>query len=221
MVRVLVARAATSNTMAVTTEDGKRYSLYMSPSTFEHSEVARFGQVEREGLKPLTTLVGPSLRTLSFSHRIASLDFRTNIESRVTALTNLAKRGQKVRFVGGSSAYEQSVWWHIKDLPVTVEQRSVDNKVSRAVLTWKLEEAGPIVPNLTRVVPKPTPPKPPAKRAAAARTHRVVPGDTLWAIAGRYLGNPLRWPEVFALNKSLIRNPNLLYPGQLFRIPAR
>jgi LysM repeat protein len=221
MVRVLVTRSAGANSMYVTNEAGKRFPLYMAPTTFEHSEVAKFGTVEREGLKPITTMTGPSFRTLSFSHRIASMDYAASIEHVLLPLTDLAKRGQKVRFVGGSSAYEQSVWWRIIDLPVKVEQRAANNKVSRAVLTWTLEEAGSLPPNLIRPIPKPAPPKPVVKKASPTRTHRVVRGDTLWAIAGRYLGNPLRWPEIFNLNKAIIKNPHWIFPGQLFKIPAR
>jgi nucleoid-associated protein YgaU len=149
------------------------------------------------------------------------MDYAASIEHILLPLTDLAKRGQKVRFVGGSSAYEQSVWWRIIDLPVKVEQRAANNKVSRAVLTWTLEEAGSLPPNLIRATPKPKPPAPAVKKASPTRTHRVVRGDTLWAIAGRYLGNPLRWPEIFNLNKSIIRNPHWIFPGQVFKIPAR
>ena len=221
MVRVLVARSAGTNSMYVTTEAGKRYPLYMAATQFEHSEVARFGYVEREGLKPIIGITGPGLRSLTFSHRIASGDYRQSIEHVITPLTNLAKAGLKVRFVGGSSAYEQSVWWRILDLPVQAEQRAADNRISRATLTWTLEEAGALPSNLTRTVPKPTPPKPVVKKAAPSRTHRVVRGDTLWALSGRYLGNPLRWPEIYRLNASIIRNPHWIYVGQTFRIPAR
>jgi LysM repeat protein len=221
MVRVLVARSAGVNSMYVTNEAGKRFPLYMAPTTFEHSEVAKFGTVEREGLKPITTMTGPSFRTLSFSHRIGSLDYRASIEHVLLPLTDLAKRGQKVRFVGGSSAYEQSVWWRILDLPVKVEQRAADNRISRAVLSWTLEEAGSLPPNLIRSLPKPAPPKPVVKKAAATRTHRVVRGDTLWWLASRYLGNPLRWPELYRANSNLIRNPNLILIGWVLKIPPR
>jgi nucleoid-associated protein YgaU len=53
------------------------------------------------------------------------------------------------------------------------------------------------------------------------RQHRVVRGDTLWGIAARYLGNGVRWPEIFRLNQGQIRNPHWIYPGQVFKIPAR
>lgn len=44
-------------------------------------------------------------------------------------------------------------------------------------------------------------------------TYRVQEGDTLWDIAGRFLNEPWRWPEVW--EASDIENPNLIYPGDL------
>ena len=46
--------------------------------------------------------------------------------------------------------------------------------------------------------------------------HRVVPGDTLWHIAQRYIHDPFRYPELARLNN--IRNPDLIYPGDRVRI---
>ena len=217
MVRVLIARAETPRTMAVTTEDGKRYSLYSSPRTFEHGEVARFGSIEREGLKPITRNVGAGLRTLGFTHTIASLDYQESVEHIVAPLTRLARDGAKVRFVGGSTEYEQGVWWNIKALPVSVGQRALDNRASRVSLSWSLEEAVDVTANIVRVIPAPPPPAP---APAAGRQHRVVPGDTLWHIAARYLGSGPRWPEIYNLNTAIIRNPHWIFPGQVFKIPA-
>ena len=42
--------------------------------------------------------------------------------------------------------------------------------------------------------------------------HIVVDGDTLWDIAGQYLGDPLLWPQVYQANP-YIGDPNLIYPG--------
>ena len=44
--------------------------------------------------------------------------------------------------------------------------------------------------------------------------HIVRKGDTLFEIARRYLGNGLRWPELFRANSRAIANANLIYPGQ-------
>lgn len=47
----------------------------------------------------------------------------------------------------------------------------------------------------------------------------VQPGATLWAIAEENLGSGIFYVEVFAANADLIRDPDLIYPGQIFRIP--
>jgi len=46
--------------------------------------------------------------------------------------------------------------------------------------------------------------------------HVIVKGDTLWAIAKRYVNNPYRYPELARLSK--IKNPDRIYPGNKVKI---
>lgn len=47
----------------------------------------------------------------------------------------------------------------------------------------------------------------------------VQPGATLWAIAEEQLGDGILYVSVFEANRDLIRDPDLIFPGQVFRIP--
>ena len=56
--------------------------------------------------------------------------------------------------------------------------------------------------------------------AITTRRYQVVKGDTLYDIAGKTLGDVNRWPEIYNLNKDKIENPDLIYPGQVLKLPA-
>lgn len=52
------------------------------------------------------------------------------------------------------------------------------------------------------------------------KTYKVVKGDCLWNIAKKHLGNGSRYTEIYNLNKDIIKNPNLIYPGQVLKLPT-
>jgi nucleoid-associated protein YgaU len=53
------------------------------------------------------------------------------------------------------------------------------------------------------------------------RTMTVVPGDSLWRLSNRTLGGGQRYAIIYQANREQIRNPNLIYPGQVLVLPTR
>lgn len=54
----------------------------------------------------------------------------------------------------------------------------------------------------------------------ASDSYAVVSGDTLWGISAKssIYGNPYQWPLIFKANRSLIKDADLIFPGQNFTI---
>ena len=50
--------------------------------------------------------------------------------------------------------------------------------------------------------------------------HSVSPQENLHLLAGYYYGNPRGWTKIYRINRSVIKNPNRLEPGQTLQIPV-
>jgi nucleoid-associated protein YgaU len=57
------------------------------------------------------------------------------------------------------------------------------------------------------------------KAAGSERTYTVVAGDSLSKIAKKLYGDAGKWKKIYEANKDIIKNPDLIHPGQTFKIP--
>ena len=77
------------------------------------------------------------------------------------------------------------------NFPVTAGQRATAQQVAQAGIPL-----GELAPN-------------------APDVYTVQPRDTLWDISKLYLKAPWRWPELWGMNLDQVRNPHLIFPGQV------
>ncbi len=121
------------------------------------------------------------------------------------------------------------------DVRIYVDNRPVGDAHADAAGHWSLSVAGEIPSGphqirldqispagtvLARVaVPFDRPRPPLVPEAAAGRVVVVRPGECLWVIAEHAYGNGVRYTLVFQANHAQIRDPNLIYPGQVFTLP--
>jgi len=54
-----------------------------------------------------------------------------------------------------------------------------------------------------------------------AQYYTVVKGDTLSKISKQYYGDPNKYNAIFEANKPMLKTPDLIYPGQMLRIPPK
>lgn len=54
----------------------------------------------------------------------------------------------------------------------------------------------------------------------AAEFYTVQSGDTLGKVAKSFYGNPSKYTVIFEANRPMLKDPDLIYPGQVLRIPS-
>ena len=66
----------------------------------------------------------------------------------------------------------------------------------------------------------PDAPTPPAASPPTEMAYTVAPGDSLSLIAKKVYGDANKWRQIFEANTDQIKNPDLIHPGQILKIPA-
>jgi nucleoid-associated protein YgaU len=111
-----------------------------------------------------------------------------------------------------------------KDLPGKIQNLKAEFKDGTVTLTGACdtyatrEKAILLAGNVTGVTKVDDRLTSPAK-VEETQFYTVKKGDSLSKIAKALMGDGSKWPKIFEANKEVIKNPDLIYPGQQLRIP--
>lgn len=115
---------------------------------------------------------------------------------------------------------------------VTIKSMNIDEEALEEgdlKISFTLSEYKPYTSKTVKIIVNNTNAKPAQKKTntkqretkkTTSTTYIVKKGDCLWNIAKKYYGNGSKYTKIYNANKSKIKNPSLIYPGQKLTIPA-
>lgn len=162
---------------------------------------------------PITDNVKPEAMTLSLTGEIVKVG-NTPAKTIVSSLESYHQKGKYVKYVGRNT---------LSNALITSFDTGYTNQISGGC-TFSMEikqvriakaayvaKGNKVTGKQTQVTKK--------KTTTKKRYHTVKKGDCLWNIAKKYYGNGAQYKKIYNANKSKIKNPNLIYPGQKLLIP--
>lgn len=212
-------------------ETGARLALPMLPekteqkgdAAFQSYDIINIGEVRiPRGTNLLTfswsgTLPGKSRRNASY----VKSQYWQNPEEIINIWERWRKTGTKIRLMVTETPINHDVYLDGYTAEPTGGNGDYDYDISfieaKPIEVYTVNELNIKPKTQTNKTSAST--RPPAAKAAA-KTYTVKRGDSLWKIAQRYLGKGSRYPEIYNLNRDKIKNPNLIYPGQVLRLPS-
>lgn len=199
---------------------GRRLLFQLNPTTLTWGgRNARLSSIDRPRRVTATEWEGRGPRTVEFTLRLDGYPDTPVTEQLLTlsAMAGIPHADRPPPKVQLRYPAVHPIRWVIETLERGEEIRRSDLQIVRIDVDVQLREW--VTPDLVTS---------PARRVqsnatasgdgSTGRTHTVVAGDTLWALADRYLGSGPRWQEIADLNG--VRDPRTLQIGTRLRIPA-
>ncbi|WP_299815693.1 LysM peptidoglycan-binding domain-containing protein [uncultured Jannaschia sp.] len=131
--------------------------------------------------------------------------------------------------IAGHGLREMRLRIYLDDRPVQVAQvdergawTAVLSPLESGVYTLRVDALAPdgsVVGRIETPFQRTAPEVAAAARRDGLTAITVQPGYTLWAISEGYFGEGIRYVQIFEENRGRIRDPDLIFPGQIFTLP--
>ena len=121
------------------------------------------------------------------------------------------------------------------DVQIYLDNKMIGKAVADSNGNWSLKPDGKVAPgphrlrldvisedgSVTQRIELPFLRSPPLKGLPSNTLVVIQPGNSLWRIASQVYGSGLRYTDIYNANRDQIRDPNLIYPGQVFGLPRQ
>ncbi len=149
-----------------------------------------------------------------------------NAKYYIDILQGLKDNGSKFQFIlsrhrsNGSNLGNIDVTVTVEDLTITDEAKEgFDLKASIKLKQWKPYGTKVFTITDNATIQSESQRTPSADAPATGGTYTVKKGDSLWKIAKQFYGNGADYTKIAGSNTDTVKNPNLIYPGQVLMIP--
>lgn len=198
--------------------------LFRTPTNMTWSGSARYATHERHATHALTEFTGldPDNFTLDI---LLTAELGVNPMDELVKIWTYERDSEAVGLVIGGHAYGK-YRWNIQKHSTKMEYTDAAGdlyavEVSVELLEYLKGESH----NTSKTQTQPTEESATTSAgdggATGGSSYTVKKGDNLWNIAKKYYGDGSQWRKIYDANRDVIGgNPNLIYPGQTYIIPA-
>ena len=129
------------------------------------------------------------------------------------------------KFPNGNSIFDTNIKVSIEDYTITDStDEGFDTKVKIKLKQYREYSTKTVQVTIKQYKPPVVTRTVTSNNTAASKpsgqNYTVKSGDCLWNIAKKYYGNGSKYTTIYNANRDKIKNPNLIYPGQVLWIPA-
>lgn len=195
--------------------------LPVKPTEFNVTVAHRNTVVNVVQVGDINLIGNTGLREISLSSFFPAKDYNFSVNSGrkkpktcVNQIEKWRKSGKPVRVIItdllNMEATIESFTWGERDATGDIYY-TINLKEYKKIKTKKATVTIATVKSTTRETKTPA--------SSSGKTYTVKSGDCLWKIAKQFYGNGSQYTKIYEANKDTIKNPNLIYAGQVLTIP--
>lgn len=210
--------------------NGKRYKLPVNPEEIKRGRSLNIEKYQVLGAGQVSVPAYCELEEISFEAEFPSQDYhyvepgtRADVDYYEKMFRKAQKNMHPVRFIASNGISDDISMMVLVEKAEAVEKAGEegDRYIAFTLLEHKAPGKRYVAVQTPEAVVKKEENAGTAQNPAVTenKTHTVQRGDTLWGLAKKYYGDGALYPKIAAANPA-IKNPNLIYDGQVLSIPV-